>query len=341
MLGALELPEDLDALASIVGDQLARVRDRFDAQLASDLLSVGELVDRLDGYRGKMLRPALVLLAGMAGGDETIPLAGRLTEAHTVVGATVEMIHMATLVHDDVLDEAEVRRRTVSFNRLVGNEMAVILGDYLIASAYHLCSTLQDQRSALEIGRVSMQLCTGELLQLSNRHNLSLDRTTYYEIVDRKTASLIEVACRLGAVHAGASAARADALAEYGRLVGIAFQIQDDLLDLMGDEQTVGKSVGKDLEKGKLTLPIIEHLARVQGTQRGEAIELATRAATGDADAATALASLVRRSGSVEAAAEAARDHIARARKSIAGLPAGEARVCLELMADAVIDRSY
>lgn len=341
MLGALELPEDLDALASIVGERLALVRDRFDAQLASDLLSVGELVDRLDGYRGKMLRPALVMLSAMAGGDERLPLDQRLTDDHTVVGATVEMIHMATLVHDDVLDEADVRRRTVSFNRLVGNEMAVILGDYLIASAYHLCSTLDDQRSALEIGRVSMELCTGELLQLSNRDNLSLDPTTYYEIVDRKTASLIAVACRLGALHAGASPERAEALAQYGRLVGIAFQIQDDLLDLTGEQATVGKSVGKDLEKGKLTLPIIEHLARVHGSERGEAIELATRAASGDADAAHSLATLVRASGSVDAAAEAARDHIARARKSIAGLPAGEARVCLELMADAVIDRSY
>lgn len=341
MLGALELPPELDALADIVGGGLIRVRERFDEQLASDLLPVADLVDRLDGYRGKMLRPALVMLCGMAAGDESKPIADRLEDAHEVVGATVEMIHMATLVHDDVLDEADVRRNTTSFNRLAGNEVAVILGDYLIASAYHLCSTLDDQRSALEIGRVSMVLCTGELLQLSNRENLSLDRTTYFEIVARKTASLIGVACQLGAVHAGASIERCTAVANYGKLVGIAFQIQDDLLDLMGDEATVGKSVGKDLEKGKLTLPIIEHLSQAPAADRGEAIELATRSAAGDTDAANRLARLVRQSGALEAATASARDHIERARTEIAGLPEGEARACLELMADAVISRSY
>jgi octaprenyl-diphosphate synthase len=185
-----------------------------------------------------MLRPTLVLAGGLAA-SPSLGLSvssSLLSDAHVTVAAVAEMVHMATLVHDDVLDEADTRRRARTVNRLHGNETAVILGDYLIAAAYHLCSQLDSQDAALLIGRVSMTVCSGELLQLAHRADFSLDEPTYFEIVERKTASLIGAACRLGARCSGADEQTCARLERFGRDIGVAFQIQDDVLDLTGRE---------------------------------------------------------------------------------------------------------
>ena len=171
MQGVIDLPEELRPVADLVAARLLDVSTRFDAQLESDLPPVNQLCKHIERYRGKMLRPTLVILCGAAAhpkaGDGE--LASLVTDDHATLGAVCEMVHMATLVHDDVLDEAETRRRGDTVNRLRGNETAVILGDYLIASAYHLCSGLGSQRYALAIGRASAVMCAGELLQLQLR----------------------------------------------------------------------------------------------------------------------------------------------------------------------------
>lgn len=253
-----------EALSRAVSLGLERVVERFDAQLLSPLSPVADLCRHVERYRGKMLRPTVALLSGIAcspDADSAEP-ESLLTHELVSVAAVCEMVHMATLVHDDVLDEADTRRRGPTVNSLHGNEPAVILGDYLIAAAYHLCSQLDSQAAALAIGRACMDVCAGELLQLHHRENFELDEPTYFEIVARKTGELVSVACELGARLApgGCAPGAPDALASFGRNLGIAFQIQDDLLDLTGEERVVGKSVGKDSEKGKLTLPLIHHL---------------------------------------------------------------------------------
>ena len=249
---------------------------------------------------------------------------------------------MATLVHDDVLDEAETRRRGLTVNKLHGNEAAVILGDYLIASAYHLCSTLPTTQAALAVGKAAMVTCAGELLQLYHRQDFSLDEPTYYEIVARKTAELIATSAELGALASGADQSTCHAVARAARSLGIAFQIQDDILDLTGLESVVGKSVGKDLEKGKLTLPVIHHLGVVDAMQRGRTLALLARA-SGDAthQRARDLLDALERSGSFVAARAAAAGFVEKAKADLRSLPPSPARTLLDVMADAVVARSH
>src|SRR6186713_725601 len=221
----------LATLTECIAPQLAAVDLRFKEELTSDLACVNTLVRHVSRFRGKMLRPMLVLLAGKA--------CGELADAHITIATVVEMVHMATLVHDDVLDEAELRRKGATINHLRGNEAAVLLGDYLISHSYHLCSSLESQLASRTIARTTNQVCEGELLQIHNRNNIDLDEPTYLEIISRKTASLCATCCQLGATLAGASEEVVERLETYGRSLGIAFQIQDDILDIVGDVDTV------------------------------------------------------------------------------------------------------
>jgi octaprenyl-diphosphate synthase len=317
------------ALAADIAAGLARVETLFESQLASQFPAVNDLCRHVERYRGKMLRPTLVLVSGLAFTRDGEALRGE----HDIIAATVEMIHMATLVHDDVLDDAEIRRRGQTVNFLRGNETAVMLGDYLISNAFHLCSRAGDPSLNLRLGEVTNTLCEGELVQLSRRHDLSLDANTYFEIVRRKTAVLVGAACELGTRLAGASRGESDAMREFGERLGVAFQIQDDLLDLLGDEATVGKSIGRDLEKGKLTLPMILHIARTRGTERRAALD-----AIEAKDGAALRAALVA-SGSIDAArAEAVRI----VEEAKAGLPTtrrAHSRELLLELADRVVAR--
>ncbi len=306
---------------------LAEVGKAFERQLASDLPPVNTLCRHVERYRGKMLRPTMVFLCGQAFGP--------VGERHVIVAATCEMIHMATLVHDDVLDEAEVRRKGHTVNHLRGNEVAVMLGDYLISNAFHLCSRAGDPALNLRLGEVTNTLCEGELVQLSHREDLSLDERTYFEIVRRKTAVLIGACCELGAQLSGAPADAVAALRRFGEGIGVAFQIQDDLLDLEGRQDVVGKSLGRDLEKGKLTLPVIIHLAQASGEVRERTIE-AIRARDG-----VALLAELTASGSLAAARSRAVELVAAARTELRHVPAGLSRDALDAAAMAIVHRDF
>lgn len=352
MRDVLQVPTHLFPVAEFLTAALERVTRRFDEQLASDLPPVNQLCSHVERYRGKMLRPTLVLLCGLAArhvpeqaNSSQLDLAIR--EDHILAAAVCEMVHMATLVHDDVLDDADVRRRGETVNRLRGNETAVILGDYLIASAFHLCSKIEHggNRSALAVGRASMVLCAGELLQLHHRDNYSLDEETYFEIVDRKTAELIATACDLGAFHAGADELACGCLREFGRKLGIAFQIQDDLLDLMGTQEVVGKSVGKDIEKGKLTLPLVHHLAHADAMVRGRTLSHVQLAGNGGPGQSVGsrieLRAALEHTGSIRHAHQTAQRLVQEAKLLLGNLPVTPAREVLHLMADAVVERTY
>ena len=243
-------------LGSWLSGYLARVSNTMSNQLYGEHYAVNELCDELSAYRGKMLRPSLVLLAWKsASGD------GRQHHGSVVTMATVvEMIHLATLVHDDVLDEADLRRGERTIHSLCGNEAAVMLGDYLLSSAFHLCSTLKNPSLNILLGEVTSTVCAGEMMQLHHRNNVDLDIETYYQIIHDKTASLITASCVIGGILAGASGQMLSALKTFGSSVGIAFQIRDDVLDLLGEPSVTGKTTGVDLEKGKLTLPVISML---------------------------------------------------------------------------------
>lgn len=315
-------------IAAPIARELDDVLEIFDRELQSDLPFVNRLTQQVRNYRGKLLRPKLLLLAGRA--------AGELSHDHLVLAAVVEMVHMATLVHDDVLDEADMRRRHDTVNRLVGNEGAVMLGDFLISHAYHLCSSLSSTYASRRIAAVTNTVCEGELLQIENRGNVMLSEETYFEVIRRKTAALTAVCCEMGARAAGADGETIDALTRYGNDLGIAFQIVDDLLDLTASEQETGKSVGRDAEMGKPTLPVIRFLAGASRSDR-DAMIAAMSKPTGETSA-TIRAMLVG-ADAVNQAFDVAASYITSATAAIAPLPDSDAKASLTAAAEFVLAR--
>jgi octaprenyl-diphosphate synthase len=310
----------------IVAD-LEKVCRVFDDELFSELPFVNALCARVRQYRGKMLRPALLLLSAKA--------CGKLTDEHLTLAAVVEMVHMATLVHDDVLDDADVRRKHTTVNRMEGNEAAILLGDYLISHAFHLCSSLDSQYASQLIGATTNTVCEGELQQVHRRGDDHLSVEEYLAIITSKTAALTGACCRLGAYHAGASPRVVDALEHYGLSVGIAFQITDDVLDIVGTEERMGKTLGRDLEKHKLTLPVIHCLSEAPPElQRGLRVQLA-----GSHPQRQELARYLEATDSIGYALRAARGHVEAAVAALRLLPQSDARDNLECMARMILDR--
>ncbi len=321
---------DLDAA-------LARVAARFHEQITSDLPQVDNLCRFVERYRGKMLRPTLAILSALAAAPER---SSQVSDRVITIGAVIEMIHIATLVHDDVLDDADTRRGGPTINRLHGSEAAVIFGDYLISQSFHLCSSLGDQAIALRVGEVTSTVCAGEMLQLSHRGNADLDEATYFAIIERKTAALIAVACELGARVAGATEADQKRLWNFGIRLGNAFQIQDDLLDLTGAESVVGKPLGKDFEKGKLTLPLIHFLRSAPPAER-ESVRQRVKIESPLNGARGTLAERLEKAGSIAYARAAAERLIAEAKADLAGFPPSQSQGALIALADAVIARDH
>jgi octaprenyl-diphosphate synthase len=314
--------------AECIGTELSDVEKRFTRELSSDLKCVASLVKHVNRFRGKMLRPCLVLLAGKA--------VGSLGDAHITLATVVEMVHMATLVHDDVLDEAELRRKGATINHLRGNEAAVLLGDYLISHSYHLCSTLDSQFAARLIARTTNTVCEGELLQIDNRGNFDLDEETYFQIITRKTASLCATSCLLGSKYAGASEYQQHQLELYGLSLGIAFQIQDDILDIAGEPTMVGKTLGIDMEKGKMTLPMIHFMQHAPQEHRHL---LRSLLSDNDPDRGEKIRNLLLPSDSIAYARNRAEQLVQGAKDALQGLADSEALRVLQAMADFVIRR--
>jgi octaprenyl-diphosphate synthase len=294
---------------SIIEEELTRVK----ALIEGDLSDCSELVSGMaacvNAGQGKMIRPGLVLLSGR--------LCGAITEKHIRAAAIYEMIHNATLLHDDVIDDGQSRRGVPTPNALYGNESAVLLGDFLLGKVIRMCVGLGDRVSEI-IAVASMRTCEGELRQISQRGNWSLSEPEYIEIIAGKTAALFEGACATGAVLAGAGESTVQALAAYGRNTGIAFQITDDLLDLVGEQDKTGKPVGSDLEHSKLTLSLI-HFLKTAGEANKQKVKQILLYKTGDAERMELLEKLNSRK-SIEYSRKRAEEFVGQAIAAIAGV---------------------
>ena len=248
------------------------------------------------------------------------------------------MIHTATLVHDDVLDSANVRRHVATVHSLWGNQASIMLGDYLFTHAFHLSSTLDDVRACRIIGEATNRLCAGELQQICSRGNLDLTEDEYFEIIDGKTAELTACACKLGAMYAGMSDDIIARLSNFGRSLGVAFQIADDLLDLLGEETLAGKSLGTDLEQQKLTLPLI-HLLQTAPMEQVTRVRSILMAAGNHKR--EALLPQLRAAGSLEFARGKAAAFAMSALAELECLPPSPGRAILETLADRVVHRDH
>lgn len=322
------LPTTLRALYAPVVDELEQVEAILRRELSSDNPFVDGLVKH--GFRlgGKRLRPALVLLSARA--------TGSIRPEHLALGAMVELIHTATLVHDDVLDEATLRRHLDTVNARWDNEASILLGDYLFARAICLASSLDDPFAIRAISASARSMCEGELKQVQSRGNYDLTEADYLEIIAGKTAALTACSCRVGAHYADAAPEVSEALAQYGHNLGIAFQIADDLLDLQGDEATAGKSLGTDLLKQKATLPLIRLLDTVSPSERAKLIAILSRSGNHHRDA---LRPWLDRSDAIAYARQQARLFTQRADSGLALLPATPALDSLRGLTDFVVTR--
>jgi octaprenyl-diphosphate synthase len=336
----------LAALVAPVHAGLERMRDVLVQALNTDVPAVSDMIDHIGRFRGKQLRGALVLLAGHAARS------GRTDHQHgedelPSVAAIVELIHLATLVHDDVLDGAEKRRRVASVNRRWDNQVAVLLGDFLYARAFHLSTTLTSRLASRLLSTTTQEICAGEIEQAAGRFDFDMPLERAERIATAKTGALYGAACELGAGYGPSLTGEHDgygaALRAFGRELGLAFQIIDDILDLDGDENVVGKSVGADVADGKVTWPVLH----VYG-----AAAAATRAAIRDAYTLPGLedtpggrlqrlrAVCDLRPGTVAARARA-ESLVASARSRLSNLPPGPARSALEALGDYVLQRNW
>lgn len=325
---------DLTGLPSrverIIGRELLEVEQIFRAELESRNPYVDDIFAHVAHFRGKRLRPMLLLLSASA--------TGPITHAHLVLAAVAEMIHTATLVHDDVLDEAETRRHVATVNSRWNNESSVLFGDYLFTHAFHLASTLETTLACRLIGRSTNIVCEGELTQIRERGNLELGEEAYLRIIDGKTAELCAVSCYLGAHFAEADEKVAKELEQYGRCLGIAFQICDDLLDILGSEEETGKSLGTDFKKQKLTLPLIRLLGTVEDPDATRLRELIAQA---DDEAWSEVVRWLHRTDAVEYSRARALEFAAAARSHLDCLNDSAAkRILLEII-DFATQRTY
>lgn len=344
MTSALVALQDLYAP---VRDDLVLAQRIFDDELTSEFPFLNDLCETVRSYRGKMLRPALLLLSARATGESS-PRPCDLGHLHHTLAAVVEMVHMATLIHDDVLDEADERRKQPTIASADGNAAAVLLGDYLISHAFHLCSSLDSQHASRRIGATTNIVCEGELVQNRRRGDATLSEADYFEIIGRKTGALTAVACELGAQFAGADEATVAAMHSYGLSAGVAFQIMDDVLDIIGDPGTVGKTLGRDLAGGKMTLPMIHclrHARPATAEALGSALSACVHAQAGigrpNPEAGDRLSDWLAETASVEYAVSTAREHVAIALQQLDSLWPSDAKQSLVALAEFIIDRRF
>ncbi len=313
-----------------VAEDLTKVWRILETEMASDEPSVVRLLDTLTYKRGKMLRPALVLLGGKA--------FDRVTETHYSLAAVVEMVHLASLIHDDVIDEADSRRNRPSVNQTLGNEGAVLLGDFVMAAAFETCSGLRSHEANRILSATCRTICVGELMQVAQRRNLELGEAAYLDIISKKTASLLRTCGQFGAVFGEADASAVMSLSRYGHDLGMAFQIADDVLDFVGSEEEMGKTLGRDLDKGELTLPLIRFLETRNGSARAAlegAIEDPRPERLGR------IRELIHESDSLEYCRRLASRYAHQAVDHLADLPDSEARNSLIAVADFVLSRRH
>ncbi|MEL6108642.1 MAG: polyprenyl synthetase family protein [Planctomycetota bacterium] len=309
---------------------LMDVERRLRSEMQSPYESLAPLLRHGIQLGGKRLRPAIHLLMAEA--------LGGVGRSNIVIASVLEMVHTATLVHDDVLDEATTRRHVPTINAQWNNHTSILLGDYLFAQSFRLAATLDNTRTCQWVGEAARLVCEGELRQVFSRSDWHLDETTYFEVIQGKTAELCRVACALAAAEADLADEQIEKLAEFGSSLGIAFQIADDFLDLWGDDATVGKTLGTDLQQGKITLPIIRLLQTCDDKDR----EVVLSILEGPASArASALRPWLLRSDAREYTASTARDFKRRALEAIDSLPQSDAKRCLKEIADFSVERSF
>jgi octaprenyl-diphosphate synthase len=321
----------MQAALNIIGDDLIHVELQFRKDLESDVPLIRKVGEYVLSSGGKRVRPALLLLAArLCGyrGDQAVPLA-----------SVVEFIHTATLLHDDVVDSASLRRGQASANTLWGNEASVLVGDFLFSKSFSLMVAVGSIDILRVLSSATTVIAEGEVLQLLCTGEMGLSEERYIGVVRSKTAILMSAACEAGAILGSASAAQQKALADFGMSLGIAFQLMDDTLDYIASEEDFGKSIGHDLEEGKITLPLIHALRHCTPDERA-VIETVVEKDEMSLDDFRRVSGLVNQYGGIAYTVDAARRYIDDCRSHLEQFESTPVTAALLDLADYVITRN-
>jgi octaprenyl-diphosphate synthase len=321
---------DFAAVRELAAPDMQRVDALIRARLASDVVLINQIADHIIAGGGKRLRPMLHVLAAGA--------AGYAGAQHVKLAAVIEFIHTSTLLHDDVVDESDLRRGRKTANAMWGNAASVLVGDFLYSRAFQLMVELDDMRIMRILADTTNTIAEGEVLQLLNIGNADVSEATYLDVIERKTAVLFAAATELGGVLGGLPEGQVRALRRYGMELGYAFQIADDLLDYVSDSHTLGKNIGDDLAEGKPTLPLIYALERV-GAEQAKSLRHAIE--HGGLDSLPRIIGAIADSGALQRTRHRAETHARAARDALSVLAPTVQRDALATLADYAVKRTY
>jgi len=319
-----------ERIYSRVRPDMIRIEEEINRLLISDIPLISVVGRYIMGSGGKRLRPLLMILgARLCGyrGTEDTPLA-----------VVFEFVHAATLLHDDVVDHAEIRRNRPAANTIWGNPAVVLVGDFLYSKSIQMAVGYKNIKVLEILLDATTRMSEGEVLQLIHSDDLEINEKEYLQVITRKTAVLIGAACRVGAIFGGGGSAEEKALGDYGHNLGIAFQLIDDTLDFTGEAEELGKPVGNDIQEGKATLPLIHALRNAKPAERKRLLQIFSSDVIAEKEA-TELRNVVIRTGGIDYTHELASRHAMAAREALAIFPDGPAKEILVDIADYVIYR--
>src|ERR1700731_4482583 len=321
-LSGLGVPK-LRRAVELINPHLYTVEERIREQARAFDPAIEGYLAYACGSSGKRLRPTLALLSGAA--------TGNICPSHVDLAVILELIHLATLVHDDIMDSADVRREQATVNAKWGNTLAVLLGDCLFAHAMKLPAAFPNSEICRRIAHAAKEVCSGEIIQTQRRFDLNLTIGEYFQVIEMKTAALFAVATELGAFISEASPEVITATKAYGLKLGTAYQIYDDCLDIAGNEEKAGKSLGSDLRKGKLTLPVLYLLQMVEPEEHHRFSEVLLRASEDELDS---LGEEVVRRGALRQAVDTTKQLVVEAQSELLRLPVNKYSLAMQDISD-------
>jgi len=321
---------DLPAIQSLAAGDMAAIDALIRDRLASDVVLINQVAEHIVSAGGKRLRPMLVMLAGRA--------TGTVGAEHHQLAAIVEFIHTSTLLHDDVVDESDLRRGRSTANAIWGNAASVLVGDFLYSRSFQLMVELDRMPVMRILADTTNRIAEGEVLQLLHVRNPDTDEAAYLNVIERKTAVLFAAGTKLGALASSADEATQQALYDYGMQLGYAFQIADDVLDYSGDADALGKNLGDDLAEGKATLPLIHAMAQATPELRAR---LRTIVETGDTGALPEVLAAIEAAGSLDYSRARALEYAEAAERALAGLEDNNAVAALRGLARYAVERGH
>ncbi len=323
-------PVDFESIKRLTANEAKAVDNLIIKQLSSDVVLINQMGHYIVNNGGKRLRPMLMLLSAKA--------LGRIDSNHLLLAAVIEFIHTATLLHDDVVDESDLRRGKQSANAVWGNAATVLVGDYLYSSAFEMMVSTNIMRVMEILSKTTTAIAEGEVLQLLNCNNPETTEDNYLEVISRKTAILFSAATRLAAVVSKTNIDTEESLAKYGLHLGIAFQLIDDALDYKANQEELGKNLGDDLAEGKPTLPLIY---AIQNSNSNEAEIIINSIKNGDRDAFNAVYAIVKSSKAIEYTEERANEEAQKAINALDSIPESEYKQALLALAKFSVQRNY